>query len=46
MRAIRTVLLGSVAVIGGGALAADLPAKTAAPVDYVRICSTHGNGFF
>jgi hypothetical protein len=46
MMAIRTVLLGSVAVIGGGALAADLPAKTAAPVEYVRVCSTYGNGFF
>jgi hypothetical protein len=33
-------------MIGGGALAADLPAKTAAPVEYVRICSAHGNGFF
>jgi hypothetical protein len=46
MMAVRTLLLGSVAVIGGGALAADLPAKTAAAVDYVRICSTHGTGFF
>ena len=46
MMAVRTVLLGSVAVIGGGALAADLPVKTAAPVEYVRICSAHGAGFF
>jgi len=46
MRTVRTLLLGSVAVIGGGAQAADLPAKTASPVEYVRICSAHGNGFF
>ena len=46
MASLRTVLLGSAAIITGGAHAADLPAKTAAPVEYVRICSTHGNGFF
>ena len=43
---VRALLLGSVAIIGGGAQAADLPAKTVAPVEYVRICSTHGTGFF
>lgn len=46
MMSVRSLLLGSVAIIGGGAQAADLPAKTATPVEYVRICSTHGNGFF
>ncbi|WP_114943570.1 porin [Microvirga calopogonii] len=46
MASVRTLLLGCAAIITGGAQAADLPAKSAAPVDYVRICSTHGNGFF
>ena len=47
MRPVRTLLLGSVAtIIGGGVQAADLPAKAVVPVEYVRICSTHGNGFF
>ncbi|MBM6595251.1 porin [Microvirga pudoricolor] len=30
----------------GGAQASDLPAKAASPIEYVRICSTHGAGFF
>ncbi|MGY2049059.1 porin [Methylobacterium sp. JK268] len=30
----------------GAARAADLPGRKAAPVDYVRVCSTHGVGFF
>lgn len=46
MASVRTLLLGCAAIMTGGAQAADLPAKTAAPVEYVRICSTHGNGFF
>jgi len=46
MRTVRNLLLASAAVIGGGAQAADLPAKTASPIEYVRICSVHGNGFF
>jgi hypothetical protein len=29
-----------------GAHAADLPARTVAPVEYVRVCSTYGSGFF
>ncbi|GGH15445.1 polymerase [Alsobacter metallidurans] len=29
-----------------GAQAADLPSKKAAPVEYVRVCSTFGAGFF
>jgi len=40
------MLLASVAAVSTGAQAADLPAKTAAPVEYVRICSTYGAGFF
>src|SRR3712207_8271092 len=43
---VRGLVMGCVAVIGGGAQAAALPAKTAAPVEYVRVCSTHGTGFF
>ncbi|WP_262300320.1 porin, partial [Microvirga sesbaniae] len=46
MASVRTLLLGTAAIMSGGAQAADLPAKSAAPVEYVRICSTHGNGFF
>lgn len=30
----------------GSAQAADLPAKSATPVEYVRVCSTYGTGFF
>jgi hypothetical protein len=33
-------------MIVSGAQAADLPAKTATPVEYVRVCSTYGTGFF
>jgi hypothetical protein len=32
--------------VAGAAQAADLPARKAAPVDYVRICSLYGPGFF
>ncbi|MBB3018780.1 hypothetical protein FHR70_001834 [Microvirga lupini] len=46
MASVRTVLLGCAAIMTGGAQAADLPAKSAASVDYVRICSTYGTGFF
>jgi hypothetical protein len=46
MASIRTLLLGCAAIMTGGAQAADLPMAKAAPVEYVRICSTHGVGFF
>jgi Porin subfamily len=46
MISIRTLLLGSVAMTSSGVQAADLPVAKAAPVEYVRICSTHGAGFF
>jgi hypothetical protein len=46
MISVRTLLLGGAAIMASGAQAADLPAKTATPVEYVRICSTHGTGFF
>src|SRR5687768_10291017 len=44
MRFLLTSTAG-LAVIAG-AHAADLPARTVAPVEYVRVCSTYGSGFF
>ena len=43
----KNILLGCAAafVVVGGAHAADLPAK-AKPVEYVKICSVYGAGFF
>lgn len=48
MKLVKSLLLGSAAalVAGAGALAADLPARRAAPVEYVRICDAYGAGFF
>ncbi len=48
MKLVKSLLLGSAAglTIVSGAQAADLPIKKAAPVEYVRVCSTHGAGFF
>ena len=46
MMSVRLLLLGSVAIVSTGVQAADLPCERRAPVEYVRICSTHGNGFF
>src|ERR1700736_4780700 len=48
MKLVKSLLLGSAAglVAIGGAHAADLPTRKAAPVDYVRICSVYGPGFF
>ena len=47
MKIIKSVTLGSAAVLVavGGAQAADLPVKAKA-VEYVRICSLYGAGFF
>jgi hypothetical protein len=47
MTAARTFILGSAAVLmaAGGAQAADLPVKAKA-VEYVRICSLYGAGFW
>jgi hypothetical protein len=44
----RSLLLGSAAALAAvtGVQAADLPTRKAAPVEYVRICATHGVGFF
>ncbi|CUA89316.1 Porin subfamily [Chelatococcus sambhunathii] len=48
MRVVSQLLLGGVAglALAGGAKAADLPMTKAAPVEYVRVCSLHGAGFF
>jgi hypothetical protein len=48
MKLVKSLLLGSVAGLAAvsGALAADLPSKKAAPVEYVRVCSAYGAGFF
>ncbi|PVE24214.1 porin [Microvirga sp. KLBC 81] len=50
-REIRTGSAACAAIIAGclvpaGSQAVDLPAKSAAPVESVRICSAHGTGFF
>ena len=44
----KLIYLGSVAglVFAGGSLAADLPSRKAAPVQYVKICDAYGAGFF
>src|SRR5215211_5899973 len=52
MKLVKSLLLGSAAGLAAvaGAQAADLPMRRAAPVaaavDYVRVCSTYGAGFF
>jgi hypothetical protein len=47
MKALKSLLLGSAAglVAVAGSQAAELPVK-AAPVEYVKICSLYGDGFF
>ncbi|MET7242003.1 porin [Methylobacterium sp. EM32] len=48
MKLVKSLLLGSAAglTVVAAAQAADLPIKKAVPVEYVRVCSTHGAGFF
>ncbi|SFL18408.1 Porin subfamily protein [Methylobacterium pseudosasicola] len=48
MKQLQRSLLGSAAAFAaiGAAHAADLPVKKAAPVEYVRVCSAYGAGFF
>lgn len=48
MKLLKSLLLGVPAgiVFIGGAAAADLPTRKAAPVQYVRICNAYGAGFF
>ena len=45
---LKTWLLGSAAALAsvGAAQAADLPVKKAVPVEFVRVCSAYGAGFF
>ena len=48
MKLVKSLLLGSAAglTVVTGSQAADLPVLKAVPVEYVRVCSTHGAGFF
>ena len=46
MRKSAALLASAAALATTGAFAADLPSKKAAPVEYVRVCSTYGEGFF
>ncbi|KAB0269135.1 porin [Microvirga brassicacearum] len=45
---LRSLIIGSAAglAVVTGTQAADLPIAKAAPVEYVRVCSTYGQGFF
>ncbi|GJD57471.1 porin [Methylobacterium dankookense] len=45
MKLLKSSLLGSAAAVAA-AQAADLPVKKAAPIEYVRVCSAYGAGFF
>ncbi|SDM92413.1 Porin subfamily protein [Methylobacterium phyllostachyos] len=48
MKLLKGSLLGSAAAFAavGAAHAADLPIKKAAPIEYVRVCTAYGAGFF
>ena len=48
MKLAKSLFLGTVAGLAAvaGAQAADLPVAKAAAVEYVRVCSTYGAGFF
>ena len=48
MKLVKSLLLGSAAALAAaaGAQAADLPMRKAAPVEYVRVCTAYGAGFF
>src|SRR3954470_12404233 len=48
MNSVRKLLLGSAASLcaTAGARAADLPVKKAVPIEYVRVCTAYGAGFF
>ena len=48
MKLVKSLLLGSAAGLAAvaGAQAADLPMAKAAPVEYVRVCTAYGAGFF
>jgi hypothetical protein len=48
MKLVKSLLLGSAAGVAAvaGVQAADLPSRKAAPVEFVRVCSAYGAGFF
>ena len=48
MKLLKSSLLGSAAALAavGAAHAADLPAKKVVPIEYVRVCTAYGAGFF
>ncbi|MCJ2072155.1 porin, partial [Methylobacterium sp. J-030] len=48
MKLLKGTLLGSAAAFAavGAANAADLPVKKAIPIEYVRVCTAYGAGFF
>ena len=48
MKLLKSSLLGSAAALAavGAANAADLPVKKAVPIEYVRVCTAYGAGFF
>lgn len=48
MKLVKSLLLGTAAGFAAmsGAQAADLPSKKSAPVEFVRVCSAYGAGFF
>ena len=48
MKLVKSLLLGSAAglAVVGAAQAADLPVKKAVPIEYVRVCTAYGAGFF
>ena len=48
MKLVKSLLLGTAAglTVVGGAQAADLPVKKAIPIEYVRVCTAYGAGFF
>ena len=48
MKLVKSLLLGTAAGFAAvaGAQAADLPSRKAAPVEYVRVCTAYGAGFF
>ena len=48
MKLLKSSLLSSAATLAalGAAHAADLPDKKAVPIEYVRVCTAYGAGFF
>jgi len=48
MKLLKSSLLGSAAAFAavGAAHAADLPVRKAVPIEYVRVCTAYGAGFF